>query len=103
MAARPPRSTPTDTLFPHTPLVRSHLQRALAALGATRATVDLGSEILLRRSALARVVLHEYFHREQPTLTHWLALDRTLRERIRPIEHTANLGDRKSTRLNSSH
>src|SRR3546814_13065605 len=97
MIRRPPRSTLTATLFPYTTRFRSHLQRSLAALGATRATVDLGSEILLRRSALARVVLHEYFHREQPTLTHWLALDRTLRERIRPIE------DRKSTRLNSSH
>src|SRR3546814_16876529 len=27
-----------------------------------------------------------------PTLRHWLALDRTLRELIRPSEHTANLG-----------
>src|SRR3546814_12134083 len=75
MIRRPPRSTRTDTLFPYTTLFRS----------------AHGGDAVLRRG------------REVPAgALQCAAAERDRRRlRLRP-RHTPN-GDRKSTRLNSSH
>src|SRR3546814_9667319 len=100
MIRRPPRSTRTDTLFPYTTLFRSivgQLQRRLAAelhddtlqnaaalllarnadnvLGGQRLEVEAVRGVVIRRHRLRIAVHHDGFI----------------------------AGDRKSTRLNSSH
>src|SRR3546814_12700099 len=77
MIRRPPRSTRTDTLFPYTTLFRSHAVGASVGrrLGGAH---DRGH--VNDRSALPR--------------------DHARQERADEPEHR---GDRKSTRLNSSH
>src|SRR3546814_14514612 len=82
MIRRPPRSTRTDTLFPYTTLFRSHGRYAVIG-AAAGAPPSFGFFELIRKA------MHVYgisFGREMST----------------PRAH-ALLGDRKSTRLNSSH
>src|SRR3546814_14438930 len=90
MIRRPPRSTRTDTLFPYTTLFRS---RALSGVAG-------GTRNLLSRNAADPPFRGE----GGPAL--WSRPDRRL---LPPLYRTgsrrgrAAIGDRKSTRLNSSH
>src|SRR3546814_14513995 len=119
MIPRPPRSTRTDTLFPYTTLFRSESDRDLGrgrAVGKA-AAVDLAAhlpqperargqphlavEILGRARGddvdrAGEVVLAE--QHALRALEHLDPLD------VEQVEHRArDEGDRKSTRLNSSH
>src|SRR3546814_12110447 len=82
MIRRPPRSTRTDTLFPYTTLFRS----------------DAVEQPAMPRNELARILdpraaLH-------PALREVAELREQAHEQADPQGHA---GDRKSTRLNSSH
>src|SRR3546814_2353723 len=112
MIRRPPRSTRTDTLFPYTTLFRSrdlfvefldrptgeHLeargrQRDFAALRGILAILEIAV-----KGALARV---EVDARDAPALT--CQRDREMHGAGRFARPALFVGDRKSTRLNSSH
>src|SRR3546814_20140226 len=89
MIRRPPRSTRTDTRFPYTTLFRSRL------LG-----MALDIDVELRRHEVAP-------HHVGFQLGHVDAVRRESPERLverrRHVAHVEDEGDRKSTRLNSSH
>src|SRR3546814_20030200 len=100
MIRRPPRSTRTDTLFPYTPLFRSGrllavMRHALAVDDEIRyaGAVGAGGEVLLEHEVGG---VEEHRHRLQ-----LLGLLADLRQRQRGRGEV--IGDRKSTRLNSSH
>src|SRR3546814_10984423 len=100
MRRRPPRSTRTDTLFPYTTLFRSRAgnkdvqqsrheqtggddRQTERRIGRTRNDLDMSGQVVGRREKLpARPPDHA---------------DRLVEEEEEPE------GDRKSTRLNSSH
>src|SRR3546814_18736430 len=98
MIRRPPRSTPTDTLFPYTTLFRSrrlepeHVAHAIE-IGRGRLFIDAHSAIALdvrmpadrrdTRAGLAEISLEQ--------------------QQIGDLLHQLRALDRKSTRLNSSH
>src|SRR3546814_12634123 len=95
MIRRPPRSTRTDTLFPYTTLFRSDdvaIEKRAAAHEVQRADLDALGENVVGRLSLpvaAGTVLRQHFE-----VVHQCA---------HPRRHLFFLGDRKSTRLNSSH
>src|SRR3546814_12241727 len=72
---RPPRSTRTDTLFPYTTLFRS---------------VEI---VLLKILLIPEVIIRERAPSQLPLVQH----------NHRGVKPTIRRGDRKSTRLNSSH
>src|SRR3546814_12314571 len=78
MIRRPPRSTRTDTLFPYTTLFRSLAVAILVGVGG------VGTAVVITGAVFARQTIEfgrpHQFHR-----------------------YYRALGDRKSTRLNSSH
>src|SRR3546814_19511423 len=84
MIRLPPRSTRTDTLFPYTTLFRS-LDRA----------ADADGHVQLRRDDLAGLADLQF-------VGHVAGVDRCARGADRSAELVGQ-GDRKSTRLNSSH
>src|SRR3546814_2378132 len=97
MIRRPPRSTRTDTLFPYTTLFRS---------GAT-------AETFRWRISLARIEKDGPFS-AFPGITRWITLiegggftldfsDGSRLDVLAPFVPHRFDGDRKSTRLNSSH
>src|SRR3546814_16337433 len=93
MLRRPPRSTRTDTLFPYTTLFRSrHAMPHAHILG------DLPLEAVDLRAG------HELALAEDPfdDGVQIVALRRVLRGEI-DVGNLPAAGDRKSTRLNSSH
>src|SRR3546814_11344231 len=100
MIRRPPRSTRTDTLFPYTTRFRSHRQ-----VGDVRHVVrrcsqsDLeGAPALGQEDAVAVIgVPAGYILDDQRAL----ALD--IQRQVADIGAADAGGDRKSTRLNSSH
>src|SRR3546814_10845834 len=115
MRRRPPRSTRTDTLFPYTTLFRS-VRRAGAARVRRRQRMSAAASApddLALRLPLSGVRLVEASAGTGKTfaLTAWIL--RLLLERGVPLPNllavtftraaTAELRDRKSTRLNSSH
>src|SRR3546814_7000819 len=126
MIRRPPRSTRTDTLFPYTTLFRSYghggttLDEALhsgpcdAALFNVHLPVESGFSLAARLrlvSDAGLVLLTAAARREDRVLALSLGVDHYL---VKPDDHhelemvIRNLhrrlrGDRKSTRLNSSH
>src|SRR3546814_14413852 len=86
MILRPPRSTRTDTLFPYTTLFRSGDRGADGvALVENQAetAIDFPPHLAPRRPGAAEDAGHEAQHL------------------LAPAQHP--VGDRKSTRLNSSH
>src|SRR3546814_4685207 len=100
MIRRPPRSTRTDTLFPYTTLFRSVLreqntQAAAGSMGGQPATEDVAFTYGV--TTLGRLSDPEQFReiivRANPDGSALRLKD------VARIE----LGDRKSTRLNSSH
>src|SRR3546814_3301489 len=93
---RPPRSTRTDTLFPYTTLFRTR-DVARAITGTITGTVPLpGSardlHARLRPSQPSPAIRH---NRGRGTVSDG--------DRLRSDDSTDQGGDRKSTRLNSSH
>src|SRR3546814_16426243 len=98
MIRRPPRSTRTDTLFPYTTLFRSAddatLDGALVEDGV--ATFDVPRNVVITGAASVTSVTF--------TITGTDVFGDDLVETITgPTGATAASGDRKSTRLNSSH
>src|SRR3546814_8225759 len=117
MIRRPPRSTRTDTLFPYTTLFRSHRTTYGKARVLLADEVGVGKTLSLAASALLAVVLGDgpVLILVPSTLTEqWQIklLDRlampvarwhsTRKCWIDPAGRAIK-GDRKSTRLNSSH
>src|SRR3546814_2342084 len=111
MILRPPRSTRTDTLFPYTPLFRSDL----AGLGdrtgdQADAAIDEAAEAVVIRTIRVDVVV-----RTATTDEDERRQVRTIAEGVEQIGAECGVvevgtqliagfdGDRKSTRLNSSH
>src|SRR3546814_1741815 len=110
MIRRPPRSTRTDTLFPYTTLFRSrpdaHIE--LRAVGARRERFgpmmidrrgQLGDFLAWRADARLAVAVREA---EQGALVRDIEAAVHEREAVGRVE-ILDEGDRKSTRLNSSH
>src|SRR3546814_14144430 len=99
MIRRPPRSTLTDTLFPYTTLVRSSRATRMRC-----PAMPGGASALARLEA--RVALAD--HEDLATATHDLAVAVTGLRRFQGGQDLHDIplktiGDRKSTRLNSSH
>src|SRR3546814_12300945 len=98
MIRRPPRSTRTDTLFPYTTLFRSGFAVVAQVWNSTLSPLGvvagLGAAVAFAFYFLAgeRGVAH----------THPLALRHTSATAV-GIAASAEMLDRKSTRLNSSH
>src|SRR3546814_17986743 len=101
MIRRPPRSTLTDTLFPYTTLFRSLAHRE-AAFG----DADVGGPVpelalrVMRGRALRLVGDQQLEHHGARLLG---ALAGALHHHALARRADAGRGDRKSTRLNSSH
>src|SRR3546814_11766529 len=99
MYRRPPRSTRTDTLFPYTTLFRSRMaqkekQDGIALLKADHREVEqLFSKFEKAKGAGQKQKLAEQICKE-------LTIHAKIEE---DIFYPACEGDRKSTRLNSSH
>src|SRR3546814_21138467 len=87
MILRPPRSTRTDTLFPYTTLFRSRITAGPASYGQLRTSFTVTPDLIRGPAALG-----------------WAC---TRKESGTPGQargdELGNGGDRKSTRLNSSH
>src|SRR3546814_15428621 len=83
MIRRPPRSTRTDTLFPYTTLFRSIFPDAV------KTADDIGR--IVEAAGVPVSVNMGFGVRQRPTTP------------LIPIPELKRLGDRKSTRLNSSH
>src|SRR3546814_14484976 len=128
MIRRPPRSTRTDTLFPYTTLFRSAiLDRASASLPARSRTGLIGrngaGKSTLMKAMIGQIEADEggiemprrtrlgYIAQDAPSGTATpfetvLAADAERADLLAASENEADperLGDRKSTRLNSSH
>src|SRR3546814_7562341 len=113
MIRRPPRSTRTDTLFPYTTLFRSgsHVGAAVRVAGADRGNVDRRRDRVARRSfahgagdarpALARPHLIQSLSMAAAVLRPRGRLSASLV--VEQLAVQSVCGDRKSTRLNSSH
>src|SRR3546814_4635989 len=120
MIRRPPRSTRTDTLFPYTTLFRSLAAQHRRAVAHLHAGDGAERDLLARRrqdrqasefadtvAQLARIADADRVAREPlDRLADRLAADRAGDDglHVGDIEAVARRrGDRKSTRLNSSH
>src|SRR3546814_7975976 len=104
MIRRPPRSTLTDTLFPYTTLFRSDLaldQCDLHAVGVEQPNLENGAE---RRDLLGARLNDEGAVRVFGDLEQGLPAEQADEPTIGDIaDANRAVGDRKSTRLNSSH
>src|SRR3546814_12646978 len=92
MIQRPPRSTRTDTLFPYTTLFRSHIHPPLRNRLSGPDTDALTSSVAICQAC------RRHSHPARPTPLH-----RRLGPGRGEERGAARPGDRKSTRLNSSH
>src|SRR3546814_1795586 len=109
MIRRPPRSTRTDTLFPYTTLFRSEIEVDVHFEHRVAGIVLIGA-----RETLFLVPLVEPFERDvlRVAETH-IILQRLAPlaavavheedEKFQAVPVALDIGDRKSTRLNSSH
>src|SRR3546814_16041129 len=102
MIRRPPRSTRTDTLLPYTTLFRSHLlrDRRQVVLGEG-AVIGRGGEIVIE-SVLGRGAEGDLRAREQVLHRLGKHMRITVAHQFERVGLVLR-GDRKSTRLNSSH
>src|SRR3546814_2560942 len=98
MIRRPPRSTRTYTLFPYTTLFRSSSAHAAVASDAPSIASGLLIAIEAAMGAGSKQRATETYHGHHRHLQE----DQHLRVRRRH-RHPLGPGDRKSTRLNSSH
>src|SRR3546814_16193955 len=100
MIRPPPRSTRTDTLFPYTTLFRSHVSAAIGDIGHGQSLVAVGRQPAGDRRRRAGTVGDRCQHH-----AHAVVLAEREGVRLDPETLAVDLGegDRKSTRLNSSH
>src|SRR3546814_15210935 len=98
MIRRPPRSTRTDTLFPYTTLFRSDV-----ALLQEIAIAAEGFERLGQRAAHRRDALELLGRQVVEVLVHRVARMDLVLDPVEARHQHRREGDRKSTRLNSSH
>src|SRR3546814_11325588 len=99
MIRRPPRSTLTVTLFPYTTLFRSWWSDLSAARGrGVKPRVGWAGGI----SHTGDLELIFDVVRELAGEVEWVFMG-MCPDKIRPYVHEVHAGDRKSTRLNSSH
>src|SRR3546814_4975880 len=120
MIRRPPRSTRTDTLFPYTPLFRSGEAgrapplRQVLGLGPQREHLlarcrdvagegDGGADAGLRLACCFHVVLLKVVHIDREAIEALAPADAMRVARGDGFEDRVMQGDRKSTRLTSSH
>src|SRR3546814_21103401 len=100
MIRRQPRSTRTDTLFPYTPLCRSLLAPMPQIGGQPAIVFSLGA-------ALLAVALHlaVSFYKKSAPAAAAQNYDMSNRDTgtVKWFNTSKGFGDRKSTRLNSSH
>src|SRR3546814_5751966 len=100
MIRRPPRSTRTDTLFPYTTLFRSRLRKALESYYRQHQTAT-GLRFDLRPGSYE---IH-FVEADSPVGAktgrgEWVG---SVRRKLAGVRTCHAAGDRKSTRLNSSH
>src|SRR3546814_11403218 len=100
MIRRPPRSTRTDTLFPYTTLFRSLLQSppwvlSDDAFGALDSDMQTRVADIFTNALPRTAVVH--IGRAGPVL------DALFTRVVKLVKVAPTSGDRKSTRLNSSH
>src|SRR3546814_1545783 len=115
MIRRPPRSTRTDTLFPYTTLFRSLRQNYLVVLNGGNLLIAVAIALVGFNKTWAIValelnLLYQFFlHTEAPSVLNRFGavLNTPSHHRVHhganPAQIDRNFGDRKSTRLNSSH
>src|SRR3546814_15383828 len=99
MILRPPRSTPSDTLFPYTTLFRSpedNLFEAIAAAPAPTGNVDVGRLWHALIEAEGELVTYGQVSEDS-------GYDRSAGRHKAHFDLLSGSLDRKSTRLNSSH
>src|SRR3546814_12200169 len=99
MIRRPPRSTRTDTLFPYTTLCRSVDERAARIAARDLGGVDQHGDAVDR--APVRYIALAAHRRARGDVIGGAARGREID--IARIAQGDDIGDRKSTRLNSSH
>src|SRR3546814_13434322 len=99
MIRRPPRSTRTDTLFPYTTLFRSHLQANHYEVDSNHWAGVSGYEMFAKMLGNMRKLANP------DNLGPFMGMNLfgTPDTVARRLEQLTKLGDRKSTRLNSSH
>src|SRR3546814_17578482 len=97
MIRRPPRSTRTDTLFPYTTLFRSEM--AYCIQNIENADIQVGAGIIGELPKTFDNQTFLIYLKEKMGLT----CIRHSAPIKKPIKKVALCGDRKSTRLNSSH
>src|SRR3546814_5216522 len=105
MIRRPPRSTRTDTLSPYTTLVRSHARRHRSVADHRDRASGLVLELVRDRKAQRRADRGRRMRRAERVVLALAALGETRQPAAGPerADTVAAPGDRKSTRLNSSH
>src|SRR3546814_14607278 len=103
MIRRPPRSTPTDTLFPYTTLFRSYVGLSISRIGGPflALTGEANARRMIGRLLTALVDVSE----PGGVLVGQLVTERAHDDmlQLRLVRPAAIRLDRKSTRLNSSH
>src|SRR3546814_20757944 len=100
MIRRPPRSTRTDTLFPYTTLFRSIVGIGLTELAAQEELLR-GDDALVDEEIADNAERH---HQRMPVHQEDAGVNQHVAEVERvPADAKDASGDRKSTRLNSSH
>src|SRR3546814_12331889 len=105
MIRRPPRSTRTDSLFPYTTLFRSRLHKVLAqaGLGSRRALEQRIADGLVKVNGEVAQVGQSIKGGDKIELDGRQFVASALTEPARVLMYNKPEGDRKSTRLNSSH
>src|SRR3546814_13889233 len=114
MIRRPPRSTRTDTLFPYTTLFRSQAVRQLSRLrGLGEAVVFTSTGQILARSELSLLMEFDRIPTaaiKEANAGQVVIMTAETDDRVRALfkldgylDAYLYVGDRKSTRLNSSH
>src|SRR3546814_12814774 len=105
MIRRPPRSTRTDPLFPYTTLFRSVAAHSLDRMACgnrrriAQEAVRIGEEVQVRVEGEAIFTLLRH-HDDEALRRHPAKFRQRAPEIQNMLQH---MGDRKSTRLNSSH
>src|SRR3546814_15513227 len=108
MYRRPPDPTRTDTLFPYPTLFRSgQTHRIVAGRNVADERDELGEAREVSRWAqledLVLAVEVPELHHELVLVRLWVPLDEVLQLRQLHLRSHSEKGDRKRTRLNSSH
>src|SRR3546814_8677405 len=110
MIRRPPRSTRTDTLFPYTTLFRSSAKALILELEQAQPDEEYyDAKVLVLKEQIEHHVKEEEKQRDSMFAQARKAdvdlekLGEQLQARKSELMEEAKAGDRKSTRLNSSH